>query len=484
MESKINVHELAGEICKQDFYFFVQEFWSVIIAEEPVWNWHIKYLCDTAQKIVERIARREDKTSDLVVNIPPGTSKSTIFTIMLPAWAWVLDPSLRVLTISYSDTLATEHAVKSRDIIQSDQYQNWFPHIRIKKDKNNKTNYENEANGQRLASGLGGSITGMHAHLIIIDDPLNPKQAASEEETATANRTIDNTLSTRKVNKEVTVTMLIMQRLHENDPTGHLLAKKDKEVTHIKLPAEVSDGVLPERLAAFYVNGLLDQKRLSKKSLIEAGVDLGSANYSGQFAQNPTPAGGLIWKKWFKEIPDSEFPFYKIMSLYGTDWDLAYTKKDKNAASAYITGGKIGENIFIDDLGWDWLEFPPLIKWIKSKHAPHYIEAKASGISAKQTLVEEGVVAIEVTLDGSADKEARAKMASPVAEAGMVFIRQSLADKLYNDSKQGILNFPRGKYKDLADVLSQFLLRLRRKGVHIIGAGAHDRDSFLGENFD
>lgn len=458
-----NVAILGADLCKSEFYFFVQQFWTTIIAEEPVWNWHIKELCDEAQKIVEKVIRREAKEEDLIVNIPPGTSKSTIFTIMLPAWAWTLDASLRILTISYSETLATNHALKSRDIIRCDKYRRWFPEVQIKADKDNKTDYETTANGQRRAAGLTGTITGMHAHIIIIDDPLNPKQAASETECATANATIDNTLSTRKVDKKVTVTMLIMQRLSENDPTGHLLSKVGKKVRHIRLPAEQLDGVSPPEYARKYVGGLLDPVRLDKQVLQEALVDLGTANYAGQYSQKPAPASGLIWKRWFKEIPDAQWPTQPMVS-FGSDWDLAYTKEDENAASAYITGGKIGPNIYISDLGWDWLEFPALIRYMKSKPGPHYIEAKASGKSAAQTLKTLGVVTIEVNVVGG-DKVARAKMATPVAEAGMVFIKQSLAEKLYSDPKQGILTFPRGKFKDLADVLAQFLQRLHKKEI-------------------
>lgn len=482
-EISLNINSIDAELCKRDFYYFVQQFWGVIIPETPVWNWHIQYLCNEAQKVVERIAKREKKENDLIINIPPGTSKSTIFTIMLPAWAWVIDPGLRILTISYSEKLATEHALKSRDVIESDKFKIFFPGIRIKKDKNNKTNYENNKLGQRYAAGISGTVTGVHAHLIIIDDPLNPKQAASDTECETACSTIDNTLSTRKVNKDVTVTMLVMQRLSENDPSGHLLSKKGKSYKHYKLPAELSDGPIPAELGKNYVGGLLDPVRISQSAIEEAQSDLGSFGYAGQFSQSPAPATGAIWKKWFIPIKDAEFPSFKRMIKYGTDWDLAYTKDETNAANAFVTAGKIGGNIYIDNIGFDWLEFPQLLKYMKQQPGPHYIEAKASGKSAKQSLSAEGIIAIEIKVDGG-DKIARARMASPIAEAGMVYIRESLLDKLYNDPKQGILAFPKGKFKDLADALAQCLQRLKKKGFTV--AGTSNRASSLIDdiNFD
>ena len=112
--------EINAEICKQDFFEFVKEFWHEVIPEPPVWNWHIEYLCGRLQEYGMRVVRREPKLSDLIINIPPGTSKSTIATVMFPAWLWTVDPTIRALTGSYSASLSTD-AVKSRDIIRKRQ---------------------------------------------------------------------------------------------------------------------------------------------------------------------------------------------------------------------------------------------------------------------------------------------------------------------------------------------------------------------------
>lgn len=445
------------------FFFFVQEFWDVIIAEDPVWNWHIEFLCSEAEKIVDRLAKRLPKEEDVIINIPPGTSKSTIFSIMLPAYAWAIDPTLRLLLLSYSSDVAMGFSMKARDIIQSDKYRRYFPDVAIRKDSNSKSDLQNTKNGQIYAVGLGGAITGKHFHYIGIDDPLNPKEAASDAECANASVVIDSTLNTRKVDKAIAITLLIMQRLSENDPTGHLLSKKNKKIRHICLPAEAMDGVKPAYLADYYDGGLLDPVRMPKSVLEELLTDLGSANYAGQISQQPAPAGGLIWQKWFKEVPDDKFPDKKHMHSYGTDWDTAYTKNDQNAATAYMTAGKIGNNIYIDDFDFAWKETPEILKWMKTKAAPHYIEAKANGNPLRLMLQKHGVIAVEVGVDGGADKVARARLASPVAESGIVYIRKSIADRLYNDPRQGILKFPRGKFKDVADVLAQCLLRLHKK---------------------
>lgn len=422
-------------------------------------------LCDELQTVYQRVIRREPKAYDLIINIPPGTSKSSICTIMAPAWAWTIDPSLRIITGSYSDSLATEHSVKSRDIVESDLYRRYFPDVLIKDDKGRKTNYETTRLGQRFATSVGGSVTGVHAHVITIDDPLNPKQAASAVERESANNWMDKTLSMRKVDKSLTPTILVMQRLATDDPTGHLLSKKKVNVRHVCLPAELSSNVKPEELKEKYRNGLLDPSRLGREVLTEARIDLGGDAYAGQMGQTPVQEGGLIWKKWFKEVDDALFPQMSDAIQIGTDWDLAYTDDDANAASAYITAGKVGPNAFIFDLDFVFLEFPELIRYMKGRKSPHYIEAKASGKSAKQSLSRAGVIAIEVKVMGGSDKIARAKMATPQVEAGMVYIKKSLADKLYNDERQGILNFPKNSHKDVADALAQSLQRLFTGGI-------------------
>ncbi|NCX93173.1 MAG: hypothetical protein EBX40_00640 [Gammaproteobacteria bacterium] len=462
-----------AELCRRDFFFFIQEFWEYVSPEKPIYNWHVQKLAEEAQDVIFRLRDRKPKQYDGIVNQPPGTTKSIIWSIMLQAWGWAVDPTLRFLCISYSDALALQHAVKCRDVIRSDKYRRYFPEIEIKEDSDNKSDFKNTKQGQRMSAGLTGSITGIHAHLIVIDDPLNPKQAASDADCANARNLIDSTLTSRKVDKEVTATWLIMQRLSENDPTAHLLSKRErgKNVKHICLPAEVKDGVKPKELAQYYVDGLLDPVRLSRSVLADMKIDMGARVYAGQMSQRPAPATGLIWQRWFKVVPDAEFPAPKLMQHYGTDWDLAYTENKENAASAYITAGKVGKNIYIDDFGYEWLEFPQLIKWMKSKPGPHYIEAKASGKSAKQVLVNEGVIAIEVEIKGGSDKTARANMATPIAEAGFVHIRQSIAEALYTDGKQGILLFPYNKFKDVADTLAQCLQRLGpRRGI-IVATG-------------
>lgn len=452
------LQKVKAERCRNSFHYFFREFWSVIEPETLVENWHIKYLCDELQNVAKRVFDREPKNHDLIINIPPGSTKSSIATVMFPVWCWINDLAIRTISSSYSNSLSIDHAVKSRDILQSDKFKSMFD-VRLRDDQSAKSQYKNTEGGERIATSTGGTITGKHGHFIIVDDPVNPQEAVSDVKRKNANDHIDNTLNTRKVDKEVSVTILIMQRLHEDDPTGHLL-QKSSEVKHICLPGELSDNVSPEHLKEKYENGLLDPRRLSRQVLDDLKIDLGSYGYSGQIQQSPSPEGGGIWQKWFIPVADKDFnQLISSLTDYGTDWDTAYTEKESNSASAFVTAGRKGKDIYIDMIGYDFREFPDLIKYMKGQVSPHYIEKKATGKSAKQTLTNEGINAIEVDVKGG-DKVARARMATPTAEAGRVYIRQSQINLLYYDDKQGILKFPNASHDDLADALSQSIQRL------------------------
>lgn len=447
------------------FDYFIREFWSEIIPEPLVWNWHISVLAQYCQSIVLKLKGREKAIKDLLINIPPGTTKSTIVTIMLPAWAWAIDPSLRILTTSYSSSLSTQHAIKSRDIIRSDKYKRLFPYVQIRKDQDNKTNYENTAGGQRYVSSVGGTITGFHGHLLIVDDPLNAQEAASEAKLADAEKYMDQTLSTRKVNKEGSPTILIMQRLHEKDPAGLWLKKRSTKIDRLCIPGVATEWIHPPELREHYdkAAGLLDPIRMSTEALMDLKDRLGSYGYAGQILQSPVPLEGALWQAdWFKIIRRDRIPELRDLA---TDWDLAFTKNDRNSASAWVTAGKAGNTMYITGAGAVHAEFPQLINKMKTVQAPHYVEAMASGKSAVQTLKSQGIPAKEVQVQGG-DKIARATLMSPYAEAGMVYIAEDVADFLLNDASQGLLKFPNGTHDDLNDALVQSINRiLNRKKV-------------------
>lgn len=275
--------ELLTSLCKSSLYQFVQTFWSVAVPERPVWNWHIKYLCDEIQTVVERVLRWEKYEYDLVVNVPPGSSKSTVFSIMTLPWVWTRLPSFRVLGTSYSGRLAAHLGRKARDVVQCDLYKRLFPKIKLRDDVDAKFHFENTAGGMRYSVGTNGAITGHHFHLVVIDDPIDPKIAASEAMLEAAAAFISQTLPSRKVDLSIAPTITVMQRLRQGDPTDVVLAEGNAR--HIRLPATLEYPVNPPELAANYVDGLMDPVRLTRDVLRKAHKRLHDYGFAGQYGQ-------------------------------------------------------------------------------------------------------------------------------------------------------------------------------------------------------
>ncbi|MFW6327203.1 MAG: phage terminase large subunit [Bacteroidota bacterium] len=292
---------------------FIEMFWDQVSEDDFKANWHIPYLCDELEQIARGVGENQPKKHDLIINIPPGTTKTITISIMFPVWCWTKWPWMRFICSSYSGTLAMESSEKCRDIIRSDKFKLFYPNMGIKEDKDTKSNFRiytkvqhrvgktarMHYGGNRYSTSVGGTLTGFHGHILIVDDPLNPQQAASELELEKANYWIDQTLSTRKTDKKVTPTILVMQRLHQNDPSGYLLNKKKTNVKHISLPGEIRnyrEHLKPVELKQHYVNDLLDVNRLDWDILQELETDLGQFGYAGQIGQSPTPPGGGMFK--------------------------------------------------------------------------------------------------------------------------------------------------------------------------------------------
>lgn len=465
----------VAELCRQDFYFFIQEFWSEIIQETPIWNWHIEFIAKKLQQYGTMVKAREHKKSDLIINVPPGTSKSTICTIMFPVWCWTIDPSMRILTASYSADLSMDHAVKSRDIIQSDKFKRFFPELKIRIDQNNKSYYKNTSGGERYATSVGGTITGKHAHILIVDDPINPKGAKSAALLKEANSFMDHTLSSRKVDKAVTPTILIMQRLSEGDPTQNMLDKEGKSIEHICLPAEDDGGVKPAEASANYVDGLLDPIRLSKKILAEAKSDLGSYDFAGQFGQRPAPAeGGLIRKDYFDIV--ERLPAHN--GVFNAYIDTAYTAKQQNDPSAILLAITVGNVMYVVRYAEVRAEFSELCDYIDSMmdlygnaQSRIKIEPKANGKSVVQYLRKQTKLNVIEYIMPEGDKIARTNSNQPIMEARRVKLLKGSWNASFLDA---LAMFPNAKHDEAVDCLNMAIedelkrtVAKKRRAAHV-----------------
>jgi hypothetical protein len=255
----------------------------------------VRYLCDQLQKLAERVFRNEARKHDLIINVPPGSTKTTICSIMYPAWIFTRMPSARILCASINNDLAERFSAKTRTVLTSEPYRKSFPFVQL--ERRTRTRLWTTAGGERQSFGVMSNVTGQHAHFIIIDDPINPMMALSDKALAATNEWMDTTISTRRIitDKVLTPTILIMQRLHQNDPTGYWLNKQGDSgtVKHICLPAELHNEstVKPVGLRKYYQGNLLDPVRFGLPFLTEMRGKLGEYAYSCQYDQSPIPRG-------------------------------------------------------------------------------------------------------------------------------------------------------------------------------------------------
>lgn len=209
-----------------DYGRFVRKSFGIVNQGEVLqWNWHIGYIADILAYYIRRVAEGKPRLHHLIFNIPPRSLKTYLVSMCLPAWAWLIEPSLKFVNTSYSSSLSIKHNVKTKRLVESRWYQS-YSDVQIRHDQNQKILFENTDGGSREATSTGGSITGSGGNIIIIDDPQNPKMAASDlarEETLIY---FDETLTSRLNRPDIDMFIIVMQRLHEEDLTGHVLKKK------------------------------------------------------------------------------------------------------------------------------------------------------------------------------------------------------------------------------------------------------------------
>jgi len=418
---------------------FTKQAFSII---EPgvtfVDNWHLHAIAEHLEAV------SDGEIDNLVINIPPGCMKSILVSVAWPAWEWIEDPKLRYMGASYGSDLSIRDSMKCRDIVLSEWYQHRWPQVQIKAGSDQKTKYDLVSGGWRMATSTGGRATGEHPDRKIVDDPLTASQADSDAERESANVWFDRTLSTRGESRGAR-TVVVMQRLHEKDITGHILTDL-AGYEHLCLPMEydgrrsvtcigwedprTTEGSLlwPEMFPA-------DKLKKLKRLLGEYGT-------SGQLQQRPSPAGGGILKvSHFQRWPaKDELPAfdYIVQSL-----DCAFSEKTTNDPTAFGAFGVFSHkgkrgvmllDCWSEHLGYPDLRAKVLDEWHsvygktgqrKGKKADAVlIEAKASGQSLIQDLRQANIPAIPYN-PGNADKVNRAHQASPILELDCIWIPES-----------------------------------------------------------
>lgn len=453
--------QLQAELYSRSYYDFFIE--SLKVLEPSLKfenNWHIKYLCDELQVAVEKVGKGENKDYDLVINIPPRSMKSTIVTISLNAWVWIKYPELRLISTSYSSSLATEHCQKSRALIESNWYQELFSdRFTLLKDNNQKTNFENDKKGHRQISSVGTGTTGKGADIIIFDDVLTPTLASSENGREVMKNYFFTTMYNRLNNPKTGLRIIVEQRLHEQDLTG-LIIENQMKVKHICLPVVAGDNVSPIELKDRYVDNMLFTSRFDKDTLNDFKLRLGSSEFATQYLQMPSPKKGLIIQEsWLQKRFNSVDLPDKIVRHFISD--TAYGKDNNSDYCATLCYSIYNNNFYVWDYFNEKLSFDKYIPAHKSfltannytNESKDEFEPKATGVSVIQVLNSEGINAI-ASKNPTDSKVVRAKAKTPILEAGRVwFLSGKNWDILTHQAKA----FPNAKNDDLVDCLINML---------------------------
>ncbi len=387
---------------KASLYEFLKHFWHLISSEDFVDNWHLKVICDILQKEGQRIKERKPKIYDgIVINVPPGSTKTSIVLIAYPAWEWAIDPSLKVISSSHSIGLSTKASIASRDIIESQEYKKLFPHVRIKSDFNTQKEYHTTKHGSRQATSPDSKITGDHGHQILYDDLVDPRDVESAAKLPSVISWLDRTISSREVNKLITSHIMIMQRLGIGDPAAHFIATREN-VLHIKLPAvsemtyinkdgkeELLKGdVRPAYLKCKYINGFLDPNRLPLSEILKKRKIMTPNDFNAQFMQDTeTDTGKLFKKEYFKIIDPHSLPgsFWVDAVMYFFV-DSAQTVKRENDPSGILVATLYNGVLHVVDYIKVNLAFSMLIETLRKVYTKHgtqqsimFVEPKSNG---------------------------------------------------------------------------------------------------------
>lgn len=475
----ISDYEALQALCRTNFGAFTQKAFGLI---EPgtafEWSWHLDCVSEHLQAV------HDGEIQWLIINQPPRTLKSVQVAQIFPAWEMGHDPSHPFIGASYAHTLAERNVMKCRHIMQSDWYLDTFPATRISPDQNQKDYFTTTRAGQYKGTGIGGTVTGFGCKTLLIDDPLNPKEAASDTVRVNTINEVRSTLFSRFNKYSEGRLVLIMQRLHEMDTTGDLL--KDGGYHLLKLPAENRS----EKTLHIVLNnkhwdmepGQFLSPRLTQADLEKLRTDLTEYHFLGQYMQEPVPLGGgefkEAWLQWYQ--PGGAKPKEMNIAILVDPSGGEDLNKKKKKLSDWTVMDVIGlapdNNYYLLDRIRDRLNPTDRIdtlfmlhrKWNeltgkspKVGYERYSMQSDVHYIKEKQRVDAYNFAIVE--LGGQTMKEERIRRLIPDMQNGRWFFPGTLpyVDQegrkfnLIEEMKGEMRSFPRARYDDILDTMSR-----------------------------
>jgi predicted phage terminase large subunit-like protein len=472
-------------LCEKNLAEFLKQMWPSIDPHPYVHGWHIDAICEHMQAVVNGDIQR------ILINIPPRHMKSIGIAVGLPAWAWIHKPTLQFLYSSYASSLSIRDGIKCRRVIDSPLYQaRWGEKYSLTSDQNTKIRFDNNKGGYRLSTSVDGMTTGEGGDIVVIDDANNVKEAESDTMRNSTNQWFDEVMQTRLNNPQTGAIVVIQQRTHAKDLSGHILDKYGKDYYHLLLPAEYEKGVKCRGFGGWTdprkaEGDLLWPERFRKQEIDKLKIALGVYAAAGQLQQRPSPrSGGMIPLNQFRryKTPPAKEAILRLSLVF----DTASKENELNDFSVCETWAETSWGYYLLNIWRKKVAFPELLRTAKSLcelECPHevVIEDKASGIALIQCLRDprEGIKIPVIAVDpGAFSKVVRMENEATAIEAGLVYIPEvaSWLPAFEDECTQ----FPMGEHDDQIDPMSMFLKRVRerkQRGPIIVSPDMEDMTS-------
>ncbi len=444
------------KLCQDNFLYFVQEVWPDFICRkegDPKKWGHHQIIANEFTEVAK------NKKGRLVINMPPRHTKSEFASVYFPAWVIGKYPKMKIMQVSHNTELAVRFGSKVRNIIDSPDYKQIFGDVKLREDSKAKGRWETNHGGEYYAAGVGASITGRGADLLIIDDPHTEQDSMSD---SAMERAYDwYTSGPRQRLQPGGSILVVMTRWAEDDLTGRLLKAQTEPKAdswkQVSFPAILPSGnpVWPEYW------------ELEELEKIKASVPI--RNWSAQYMQEPTSDEGAILKReWWQAWKGDSIP---NLSHVIQSYDTAFSKKETADYSAITTWGVFypeeggpAHMILLDAMKGKF-DFPELK--VVALDAYKYwepetivIEQKASGEPLTQEFRRMGIPVVPFTPSKGNDKHTRVNACAPLFESGQMWYPHG--EKFAEDVIDECAAFPHGQYDDYVDSTTQAVLRYRQ----------------------
>jgi len=444
------------KLCQDNFLYFVQEVWPDFICRkegDPKKWGHHQIIANEFTEVAK------NKKGRLVINMPPRHTKSEFASVYFPAWVIGKYPKMKIMQVSHNTELAVRFGSKVRNIIDSPDYKQIFGDVKLREDSKAKGRWETNHGGEYYAAGVGASITGRGADLLIIDDPHTEQDSMSDSAMERAYEWY--TSGPRQRLQPGGSILVVMTRWAEDDLTGRLLKAQTEPKAdswkQVSFPAILPSGnpVWPEYW------------ELEELEKIKASVPI--RNWSAQYMQEPTSDEGAILKReWWRAWKGDSIPnLTHVIQSY----DTAFSKKETADYSAITTWGVFypeeggpAHMILLDAMKGKF-DFPELK--VVALDAYKYwepetivIEQKASGEPLTQEFRRMGIPVVPFTPSKGNDKHTRVNACAPLFESGQMWYPHG--EKFAEDVIDECAAFPHGQYDDYVDSTTQAVLRYRQ----------------------